>query len=1244
MARSPSRSSNGGDSALNTRVEPRLLKAIEERKHDDVIAIIENAKAKSQPVDHLLRIGLMRATERGNIEIAEYLLKSGAQPDGGPGGRLPPLLKSIERNYVGIVQLLLKYGGNVDVQDKQGRTALMTAAWKNHFHIMIELIRRGADVNKKDNTGRNVLHNLAADKHCNWGRDVIEELLRRDIAIDGPDGQDEGKRSPLHWAASTGKKELCEMLLRRPRVPRANVNAVEIRQKTALHLAVTHGRDDIVELLLLYGANIAAKSDGSWTPLHNACEHGSVKVVRTLLNAGADINAKRLNGMTPLHVASQAGHLDVIDCLLERKDIKRATRDTFGSTPFLRAAQSKNSSRKDIVNRLAPSNQVNALSKDALGATQGFQSTIVDFGNFHNNNKVTKRSVYELLYGRDPINPRKPATTILPSDSKATNFRWIHLPANNMAWVEALLTKVFIEEGASDVEGFKALERSFSHQHRGQRAHSMYMRPLCQGTPRAPKHHDDSEHSDGGERGPPQIVVSSGLGLSVDTIVGSEEPIQSSPFPRTPVRTGTVSTDQTDWTAGSSGHAAGREGKAKTKEKTKKMHKWGGSKQAGKKTSGTETPTRQSDHHSRRPTMSSSLSHSAHLRSPSSPGRKDPMTVAKGNIFAYFPFLHFETDRKRQEMQAAIARVEMMKDRDKHDGRIWKPVLQQASTYDEMLLRAHLTGSQVSLHVRRTLDQFFYHNIDTQSRDCDQVVYRYQCKNAHKGEVDPKIFMVDQLWMWTLGKELIVTAFPQRWQQPRNDPLNVLDGIIEDINSKTREPVRNVYDLAMIIAGRCSGVFDRHRVGDEDYQFLDMFESSIGDATERETMLFKEFNTASAQASAWLQHHRRPSRFSRHLEAEERQRGQHNRRHMSHHTHTHALLEPPILEEQFNFHNDDSSHARAPLFVDNLLDIGAETDLLAEIKDIRDELNMIAKVLEDQRHVLPDLEASISDIYDEEKKNSNNRQEIRKRFKDMLKTIDTHIRDLERMDIQAERIYKSITDLLDLKQKHANAFEARFARDQAAGTARQSQTIMVFTIVTIIFLPLSFIAALFTINIKEFPHEPGGDEPSLPMSWVFRYMFGIGLAISIPFIAIALSYDAIGDFFREVRRRFRDRRNPPLQQNNSNKFTIDDPNADIKYEVDMRALEQALSAGRSTMRGDGRRSVESYLHRGYGGGTTLSPVRSRSTGRSGAKGDLHVTSGMTTINGRLSAEIQSPVQRVSTGFRMRGSGDIERGA
>lgn len=1236
MGRSPSRSSDGGGP---TRVEPLFLSAIEKKRHGEVIAIIEEAKAKAQPIEHLLRIGLMRAVQRTSIEIAEYLLESGAKPDGAPGGRISPVLTAVEKNSPALLQLLLRFGGNVDAQDKQGRTALMTAAWKNYWHIMDVLLKSGADVNKKDHSGRHILHNLAADKDCNWGSNVIELLLRQNIALDGPLGQDESKRTPLHWAASTGKRELCEMLLERPRSPRSNVNAVEGRGKAPIHLAIAHGRDDIVESLLAHGADYMAKSDGSWTPLHNACEQGTVKVVRILLGAGADINARLLNGMTPLHIAAQAGHLEVVRCLLERNDVKRTARDSFGITPFLRAAQNK---RRDIVHLLAPSNNVETLNEYALGASNGFDATIVDFGNFHNDNKVTKRTVYEVLYGRDAVNPRKPAVTVLPTEAKATNFRWIHLPANNMAWVEALLTKAFIEEGANDHEGFRALERSFTHQHRGQQVHSHFMRPLCQSTPRAPKHQDESDLSDSAEQIPPQIVVSNGLGLSINSIVGAQEtPLPQ--FPRSPARTGTVSTDhtdQTDWTAGS-GTTTGKEGKSKQKDKTGKLQKWRGSKQAGGRSRGTETPTRYHDSHPGRKS-SAPMTDSGLLRSPGSPGRKDPTVVAKSNIFVFMPYLHFETDRRRQEMQDAIARAQSLKERGKSDGRIVPQPLRRVPTYDEMLLRAHLASSQVSLHVRRTLDQFFYHNIDTQSRDRDQVVYRYQCKSTRNDFVDPKIFMVDQLWMWVLGKDLIVTAFPQRWQQPRNDPLNVLDGIIERLNSKIQEPVRNVYDLATVITERCSGVFDRHRVGDEEYQFLDMFESSIGDATDLETLLFKEFNTASAQASAWLQHHRKANRFSRHLEAEGRHREHQNRRHIPHHTHAHALADPPVKEEHFGY-DDDSSLAHAPLFVDKLLDIGAETNLLAETKDIRDELNMIAKVLEDQRSVIPDLETAVTDIYKEERKSQ---QELKRHFKDQLKTIDTHMKDLERMDKQAERIYKSITDLLDLKQKHANAFEARFARDQAAGTARQGQTIMVFTIVTIIFLPLSFIASMFTINIAEYPRTPGGDEPLLPMSYVFKFMFGVGFAISIPFIAIALSFDAIGDVFRETKRRWRERKsNGQMHRDSHGTAVISDEKVDIEYMVDTRALEQALSAGRSSVvQANGRPSIGSYLGHRYEHGTTLRTAASRSTA---GKDAMYVTTnghGMATAGGRLSVEVRpAPPERISTGFRMRRSMDVERG-
>lgn len=178
--------------------------------------------------------------------------------------------------------------------------------------------------------------------------------------------------------------------------------------------------------------------------------------------------------------------------------------------------------------------------------------------------------------------------------------------------------------------------------------------------------------------------------------------------------------------------------------------------------------------------------------------------------------------------------------------------------------------------------------------------------------------------------------------------------------------------------------------------------------------------------------------------------------------------------------------------------------------------------------------------------------------------IDMHLKDIDRMDKQAERIYHSITDLLDLKQKHANAFEARFARDQAAGTTRQSKTIMVFTIVTIVFLPLSFITSIFTINMKEFQN--------LDLAYVARYTFGVGFAISIPLILVALSVDDIGDFFRTGRSWFFRKKEPV-------------PTPERESQLQALEIEKMISLVRT------RHSGEDY-------GNSLLPVSTRGTGAS----------------------------------------------
>ncbi|KAI0172818.1 hypothetical protein GGR52DRAFT_422872 [Hypoxylon sp. FL1284] len=290
-------------------------------------------------------------------------------------------------------------------------------------------------------------------------------------------------------------------------------------------------------------------------------------------------------------------------------------------------------------------------------------------------------------------------------------------------------------------------------------------------------------------------------------------------------------------------------------------------------------------------------------------------------------------------------------------------------------------------------------------------------------------------------------------------------------------------DLAMLITSQCSGMFDRNRLHDQKFQFLDMFDQSIGVVTDKESQLFRRFNQASERSASWLQRHR----------------------------HRRGMGQPARLR---SFGTPDTLEGTGlDQFPDALLDIGVETTLLAEIKDIRDELNIIDVILDAQVATVKDFEAQLTDELRSEgtRRNTDTAvNDVKRRSREQLRGLEMRQKDIWRMDQQAQSLYINLTDLLDLKQKHSNALEARFAGDQAVIAAKQGQTIMVFTIVTIIFLPMSFIAAFFAINLQEW------EDGRLTIAYVSKYMFGIGLGISIPLIVMAFAVTDLSDAAREL--------------------------------------------------------------------------------------------------------------------------------
>jgi len=99
-----------------------------------------------------------------------------------------------------------------------------------------------------------------------------------------------------------------------------NVNTYrEDNGLTLLHLAVSTGHVNIIELLLQYGADVHARSLRGETPLHYIAQTIPCisDIIHMLLDHDSDINAQDHQGKTLLHIATGEGWIDLLYTLLE---------------------------------------------------------------------------------------------------------------------------------------------------------------------------------------------------------------------------------------------------------------------------------------------------------------------------------------------------------------------------------------------------------------------------------------------------------------------------------------------------------------------------------------------------------------------------------------------------------------------------------------------------------------------------------------------------------------------------------------------------------------------------------------------------------------------------------------------------------------------------------------------------------------------------------------------------------------
>jgi len=121
-----------------------------------------------------------------------------------------------------------------------------------------------------------------------------------------------GGRTAIFWASENGDYDVVEALLMRG----AQVDACDEYGYTSLKVACKHSRWATVRLLLRHGANPRVQDADGWTALHHAAMNNMpLNIAKALVEHGANADAKTKQGNTPVSLARKNGTEAVVKFL-----------------------------------------------------------------------------------------------------------------------------------------------------------------------------------------------------------------------------------------------------------------------------------------------------------------------------------------------------------------------------------------------------------------------------------------------------------------------------------------------------------------------------------------------------------------------------------------------------------------------------------------------------------------------------------------------------------------------------------------------------------------------------------------------------------------------------------------------------------------------------------------------------------------------------------------------------------------
>jgi Mg2+ and Co2+ transporter CorA len=334
---------------------------------------------------------------------------------------------------------------------------------------------------------------------------------------------------------------------------------------------------------------------------------------------------------------------------------------------------------------------------------------------------------------------------------------------------------------------------------------------------------------------------------------------------------------------------------------------------------------------------------------------------------------------------------------------------------DDITTLELITAYPDDLHEPRTLDQSYYSGLSKSAldaRDREQVLSKQRGLVMPSGKLERPLLMVHQLWLWIIDDWTVITAFSER---AHADSEQSLRGFIDKCSNNAR---RHALQQDSSAFSKARNIFSSCVNFIEHPENLGMQES-----------LFSVYENAIGDVSNG------------------------------------------ITKDYKGFQGT----LRRPLSSE--FSIVEESEKLLAVKRLREELSMIKQVFEQQQSAWKDFSKVLERVLlrDSTDGGRNTRENFPIPFSDALidgpfpPRMTRYILRVEQIDRRAESLENELNRLISLKLANASLKEARYA-------STQGKTVLVLTIITIIFTPLQFMTGLFALPVTDkFPQSRNGN-------------------------------------------------------------------------------------------------------------------------------------------------------------------------